>query len=70
MLVAYSSCIGERTRLLNEIQALNATAHIALRERIGEGNGKQLERRLGVMRARSSAHADECAVFAVMRDLA
>jgi hypothetical protein len=70
MLVAYRSCIGERTRPLNEIQALNATAPIALRERIGEGNGKQLERRLGVMRARSSAHAEERAVFAVMRDLA
>ena len=70
MLVAYRSCIGERTRLLNEIQALNATAPITLRERIGEGNGKQLERRLSVMRARSSAPADERAVFAVMRDLA
>jgi hypothetical protein len=56
--------------LLNEIQALHATAPAGLRERIGKGNGKQLERRLGVMRARASTPEDEQVIFAVMRDLA
>ncbi len=46
LLVAYRSCASERTRLLNQLQALRVTAPIALRERIGEGSGKQLERRL------------------------
>ena len=46
------------------------TAPVALRERIGEGAGKQLERRLGMMRTRPGASVDERAIFAVMRDLA
>lgn len=70
LLVAQRSATCERTRLLNEIQALHATAPFALRERVGEGSGKQLERRLGGMRTRASAPVDERAVFAVMRDLA
>lgn len=70
LLVAQRSATCERTRLLNEIHALHATAPVALRERVGEGSGKQLERRLGVMRARASAPVDERAVFGVMRDLA
>ena len=41
LLVAQRSCVGERTRLLNQFQALHITAPIALRERIGEGNGTQ-----------------------------
>lgn len=69
LLLAQRSATSERTRLLNQLQALHATAPIALRERIGEGNGKQLERRLARMRARPGAPADEGAIFAVMRDL-
>jgi hypothetical protein len=42
------STIAERTRLLNQLQALNVTAPVALRERIGDGTGKQLERRITV----------------------
>jgi transposase len=41
-----------------------------LRERIGEGTGKQLERRVMSIRARPSADIEERAVFGVMRDLA
>ncbi len=55
LLIARRSAVTERTRVLNQLQALNATAPIALRERIGEGTGKQLERRILSMRARSAA---------------
>ena len=70
LLVARRSAVAERTRVLNQLQALNATAPVALRERVGEGTGKQLERRVMSMRARASADVEERAVFAVMRDLA
>jgi transposase len=62
--------VSERTRLLNQLQALHVTAPVALRERIGEGSGKQLERRLAKMRARKDAEVAERAAFVVMRDLA
>jgi hypothetical protein len=70
LLIARRSAVAERTRLLNQLQALNATAPIMLRERIGEGTGKQLERRILSMRARRSADVETRVVFAVMRDLA
>ena len=70
LLIARRSAVAERTRLLNQLQALSATAPIALRERIGNGTGKQLERRVISMRARASAYLEERAVFGVMRDLA
>jgi len=70
LLIARRSAVAERTRLLNQLQALNATAPIVLRERIGEGTGKQLERRVMSMRARPSADIETRAVFGVMRDLA
>lgn len=41
LLVAYRSCVAERTRLLNQLQALHVSAPLALRERIGPGNGKE-----------------------------
>src|SRR5215218_3538349 len=53
LLNARRSTIAERTRLLNQLQALNVTAPVALRERIGDGTGKQLERRLLSMRSRA-----------------
>jgi hypothetical protein len=70
LLIARRSAVGERTRVLNQLQALNTTSPIHLRERIGEGTGKQLERRILSMRARPSADIDERVAFAVMRDLA
>lgn len=42
LLVAYRSCVGERTRLLNQLQGLHVTAPVALRERIGRGKGHRL----------------------------
>jgi hypothetical protein len=70
LLVAQRSAVTQRTRLLNEIQALHASAPVALRERIGEGNGRQLERRLARMRIRANAEPAERAVLGVMRDMA
>lgn len=64
------STIAERTRLLNQLQALTVTAPVALRERIGDGTGKQLERRLRLMRPRVSSDIEERAVLGVLRDLA
>jgi transposase len=70
LLVARRSVVAERTRLLNQLQALNATAPVGLRERVGEGTGKQLERRVTSMRARATADVEERTAFGVMRDLA
>jgi transposase len=70
LLIARRSAVTERTRLLSQLQALNATAPIMLRERIGDGTGKQLERRITSMRARPGDDIETRAVFAVMRDLA
>jgi transposase len=56
--------------VLNQLQALNATAPVVLRERIGQGTGKQLERRILSMRARTNANVEERVSFDVMRDLA
>jgi hypothetical protein len=70
LLIARRSAVAERTRVLNKIQAFNASAPSRLRERIGAGTGKQLERRLLSMRTRPNADLEERTVFAVMRDLA
>jgi transposase len=70
LLIARRSAVTERTRVLNQLHALNATAPIQLRDRIGTGTGKQLERRILSMRARPSADIEERVAFAVMRDLA
>jgi transposase len=70
LLIARRSAVAERTRVLNQLHALNATAPTSLRERIGAGTGKQLERRLLSMRTRPNADLEERTVFAVMRDLA
>jgi transposase len=70
LLIAQRSCVSERTRLLNRIQALHTTAPLALRERIGEGNGRKLATRLVKMRNRSDRPASEQVIFTVLRDLA
>lgn len=70
LLLAYRSCVSERTRLRNQIQSLHVTAPTGLRERIGAGNGKQLARRLTTMRVRSSGSVQETTVLGVLRDLA
>ena len=70
LLGAYSSCVGERTRLYNQLQALNVTTPAALRERVGPGNGAKLARRLTRMRIRPDASAQETTMLQVLRDLA
>ena len=71
LLIARRSAVAERTRVLNQLQALNATAPVALRERVGAGTGKQLERRILAMRARPKRRPRrKRVVFGVMRDLA
>jgi transposase len=70
LLVAYRSCVGERTRLRNQVQSLHVTAPLALRKRIGDGDGAQLVRRLTSMRARPGANLEEATVFEVLRALA
>ncbi len=70
LLFVQRSIVSERTRLLNQIQALHATAPVALRERIPAGNGRQLEQRLKTIRARPSADPEERMILSVMRDLA
>ncbi len=70
VLIARRSAVAERTRVLNQLQAVHATGPVALRERIGSGTGKQLERRIISMRTRPNADAEERAIFGVMRDLA
>jgi transposase len=70
LLVARHSVVAERTRVLNQLRARNATAPVGLRERVGEGTGKQLERRVMSIRARATADIEERVAFGVMRDLA
>src|SRR6266852_9905603 len=70
LLVAYRSCVEERTRLLNQLQGLLVTAPVALRERVGEGNGHRLAARLVGMRCRPAASLQEHTTLVVLRDLA
>lgn len=69
LLVAYRSCMVERTRVLNQLQALHTSAPLALRERIGPGNGRKLIARLHRMRARAGTPEAEQLIFGVLRDL-
>ncbi|HTD08167.1 MAG TPA: IS110 family transposase [Solirubrobacteraceae bacterium] len=69
LLSAYQSCVGERTRLYNQLHALHATAPAALRERVGRGGGATLARRLTRMRNQPDASVQETTILAVLRDL-
>lgn len=70
LLVAYRSCVEERTRLLNQLQGLHVTAPAALRERIGQGNGARLADRLVRMRNQPGSDRHEQTMLNVLRDLA
>lgn len=71
LLVAYRSCVEERTRLLNRLQGrLHVTAPASLRERIGSGNGARLADRLVRMRLQPSSSLQERTMLVVLRDLA
>jgi transposase len=60
LLIARRSAVAERTRILNQLQALNTTAPIPLRERIGEGTGKQLERRIDAIARKRRCRGTLC----------
>jgi hypothetical protein len=70
LLVAYRSCVEERTRLLNQLQGLHVTAPTPLRERIGHGNGARLADRLVRMRDRPDPSPQRETMLIVLRDLA
>jgi transposase len=70
VLVAYRSCVEERTRRLNLLQGLHVTAPAALRERVGRGNGAGLADRLARMRDRPDARLHEQTMLSILRDLA
>jgi transposase len=70
LLVAYRSCVEERTRLLNQLQGLHVTAPTPLRERIGHGNGARLADRLVRMRDRPDPSPQQETMLIVLRDLA
>lgn len=70
LLGAHQSCVGERTRLYNQMHALHVTAPSALRERVGAGSGAKLTRRLTKMRVRQHASVQEATALEVLRDIA
>ena len=70
LLGTYRATVRERTRVLNELQALDAIAPLALHERIGAGSGKQLATRVLRLRARPGAAQTERLILELMRDLA
>jgi transposase len=70
ILAVQRSCVGERTRLLNQLQALCVSAPAGLRERVGPGRGVALQARVLRMRTRTAADIEERVAFAVLRDLA
>jgi transposase len=70
LLMGHRSCMRERTRLLNELQALVTTAPVALREQLGTGSGAKLATRLVATRRRAGSLATEQIILGVLRDLA
>jgi transposase len=71
LLVAYRSVISERSRLYNQLQALNVGAPATLRERVGPAkNGAKLAQRLTGMRTRPNASLQENTTLQVLRDIA
>jgi len=71
LLAGYRSIISERSRLYNQLQALQVSAPYALRERIGQArNGAALANRLTGMRTRPTATQQENLTLQVLRDIA
>jgi transposase len=70
LLVGHRSCTRERTRLLNELQALVTTAPVALRETLGGSTGQVLATRLLATRRRRVALETEQIILDTLRDLA
>jgi transposase len=71
LLVGHRSAVSERSRLYNQLQALQVGAPYALRERIGHArNGATLANRLSGMRTRPTATPQENITLQVLRDIA
>jgi transposase len=71
LLVGHRSAVSERSRLYNQLQALQVGAPYALRERIGQArNGAKLADRLTGMRTRPTASLQENTTLQVLRDIA
>lgn len=71
LLAGYRSIVSERSRLYNQLQALQISAPYALRERIGQTrNGATLANRLTGMRTRPTATQQENLTLQVLRDIA
>ena len=71
LLAGYRSIVSERSRLYNQLQALQISAPYALRERIGQTrNGAALADRLTGMRTRPTATQQENLTLQVLRDIA
>ncbi len=68
--LAYETCVKERTRLINQLHALQTSAPARLRERIGTLSDQKLQRRLIGMRTTATMTGLETTTLAVMRDLA
>ena len=71
LLAGYRSIVSERSRLYNQLQALQVSAPYELRERIGNArNGAALANRLTGMRTRPTASQQENLTLQVLRDIA
>jgi transposase len=70
LLVAYRSCIAERTRVLNTLHALHTSGPAALREQLGNGSGKQLATRVLKLRRRHGSLTTEQISLELLRDYA
>jgi hypothetical protein len=70
LLLVHRSTVAEQVRVVNQLQALHTTAPLALRERIGPGNGAAFTARLRKMHARPHDTAPERLIFDLLRELA
>jgi transposase len=70
LLVAYRSCIAERTRVLNTLHARHTSGPAALREQLGTGSGKQLATRVLSLRRRRGSLATTQITLELLRDYA
>jgi len=70
LLVAYGSCIAERTRVLNALHALHTTGPAALREQLGTGSGKQLATRVMKLQQRRNSLPAAQISLELLRDYA
>ena len=70
LLVAYRSCIAERTARSTRCTRLHTTAPAALREQLGTGSGKQLAARVLKLRAGAAPRTAEQISLELLRDYA